>query len=76
MGKRIKGRIFMGGGQATEADCYYLHERLNEALTEISGMQQSGDFSEDKYVAKIAQEISLALTGKKIKLEAFKTESK
>jgi len=79
---KIDGQIFMGNGQLSMIACYHLHQRLEEALSTLSGIQQpprvidstdvfkqfEEDYKEGVYeIERVAREICMGLTGKKIK---------
>jgi hypothetical protein len=78
--KQFKSEIFMGCSHpgSTESNMLNAHKSLDEAFSILSGAQQNGgmgsqfDKKEDKQNRKelnaIAEDIVMALTGKKIKL--------
>lgn len=67
--KRDKRMIFLGNGDHSGAECYRLHKDLEEALTILSGIQQSAfeDNIEEKHeLTELAHSIYIRLTGHKI----------
>lgn len=63
--------IHMGGGNFSEAQCEYLHKRLDDALSWLSGAQQNGlqghlfdqecDNEATKEIDNVIREITIAL---------------
>ena len=78
----IRDRIFMGCGEHSMAQCYYLTSELHKAFEILNGIQQPPrpvdppDLNWDNEVEegeieleRIAREIYIGLTGKKPKLK-------
>lgn len=79
---QIRQQIFMGNWPECGAVCYHLHQQLDRALSALSGLQQlySGradqEFGHERAqemreeetveIEKIAKEIYVALTGRKV----------
>jgi hypothetical protein len=78
---RITSQIFMGSGNFSLAEMGYLYSRLHDAFDILGGIQQvphctdskevweqhEEDYADGAYeVEKIAKEIYLALTGKRV----------
>ena len=80
-------QIFLGAGAYSEAGCYRLHKRLEDAIEILGGIQQpnmsteepdpDGDIDiwfEEGRVELIAAEIYTALTGKAVVICSQKKE--
>ena len=70
-----KGKqIFLGNDPQSSADCYELHQKLEEAFTTLSAIQQS-PFDDTRFdmddVREIAADIYVALTGDRISYETL-----
>ncbi len=59
-GREPRGPIFMGNGPASEAECRWLRRRVNEALSDLSGLQQCANASPDE-IREVTQSIEDAV---------------
>ena len=71
MVRNFNGMLFLGMGDRSMSKVDLLHERLNCAISLLSGLQQGGEDIDGKYnkeLKDIVKDIAAAILGKEIEI--------
>lgn len=68
----FRGKLFLGSGEHSERGVKVLHARLDDALSHLSGLQQSHqgeedlDFQAQVEIEEVVRDIASALLGREV----------